>query len=99
MAWQRSASSWFCIIFDEAAPSTFRILPRSGSTAWVLRSRACLAEPPAESPSTRKSSEPSRVAPEQSASLPGRRSFFTAVLRLVSFSARRRTRSSAFSTR
>ena len=34
----------------------------------------------------------------QSASLPGRRSFFTAVLREVSFSARRRSRSSARST-
>ena len=36
--------------------STLMILPRSGSTAWVLRSRPCLAEPPAESPSTMKSS-------------------------------------------
>ena len=32
------------------------ILPRSGRTAWSVRSRPCLAEPPAESPSTRKSS-------------------------------------------
>src|SRR4030067_231374 len=32
------------------------ILPRSGSTACVRRSRPCLAEPPAESPSTRNSS-------------------------------------------
>src|SRR5882757_1322275 len=34
--------------------STLMILPRSGSTACVLRSRACFAEPPAESPSTTK---------------------------------------------
>ena len=34
----------------------FRILPRSGRIAWKSLSRACLAEPPAESPSTRNSS-------------------------------------------
>ena len=72
-----------------------RILPRNGRIAWVLRSRACLALPPAESPSTMNSSEPSVAVLVQSASLPGRRSFFTAVLREVSFSARRRSRSSA----
>ena len=72
-----------------------RILPRSGRMAWVLRSRACLALPPAESPSTMNSSEPSVAVLVQSASLPGRRSFFTAVLREISFSARRRSRSSA----
>ena len=33
--------------------STLMILPRRGRMAWKLRSRACLAEPPAESPSTR----------------------------------------------
>ena len=43
------------------ALATLRILPRSGRIAWVARSRACLAEPPAESPSTMKSSVP--VAP------------------------------------
>src|ERR671921_758248 len=36
--------------------STLMILPRSGRIACVLRSRPCLAEPPAESPSTTKSS-------------------------------------------
>src|ERR1041385_3800338 len=35
---------------------TLRILPRSGRIAWLLRSRACFAEPPAESPSTRNTS-------------------------------------------
>ena len=32
--------------------STFKIFPRIGRIAWKLRSRAVLAEPPAESPST-----------------------------------------------
>ena len=41
-----------------AALATLRILPRSGRIAWVSRSRACLAEPPAESPSTMKISVP-----------------------------------------
>jgi hypothetical protein len=36
--------------------STLRIFPRSGRIACVLRSRPCLAEPPAESPSTMNSS-------------------------------------------
>ena len=40
------------------ALATFRILPRSGRMACVARSRACLAEPPALSPSTRKISVP-----------------------------------------
>jgi hypothetical protein len=38
---------------------------------WNLRSRACLAEPPAESPSTRKISVSARLVDAQSASLPG----------------------------
>jgi hypothetical protein len=83
----------------EAAPSTFRILPRKGSSACVVRSRAILAEPPAESPSTMNSSVPSRFLAEQSTSLPGRRSFCVAVLRAVSFSCLRRRRSSARRTR
>ncbi len=44
-------------IRSNRARSTFRILPRSGSTAWFFRARPCLAEPPAESPSTMKSSD------------------------------------------
>ena len=40
------------ILNVERARSTFKILPRSGRMAWNLRSRPCLAEPPAESPST-----------------------------------------------
>ena len=38
--------------------------------AWVSRSRACFAEPPAESPSTRNSSDSSGCWQVQSASLP-----------------------------
>ena len=82
-----------------AAPSTFRILPLRGRSACVSRERAPLAEPPAESPSTMKSSVPSRFFAVQSVSLPGRRSFLVADLRAVSFSIRRRRRSSARSTR
>ncbi len=52
--------------------STLRILPRSGSTACVERSRPCLAEPPAESPSTMNSSASDGFLTVQSASLPGR---------------------------
>ena len=77
------------------AEATFRIFPRRGSTAWVARSRACLAEPPAESPSTMNSSEPAAPALVQSASFPGSRSLRVAVLRATSFSWRRRRRSSA----
>ena len=64
--------------------------------AWVLRSRACLALPPAESPSTMNSSVSPPPSPVQSVSLPGRRSLraLVAVLRLTSRSALRRRRSS-----
>ena len=72
--------------------STLRILPRSGSTAWVLRSRPCLAEPPAESPSTMKISASDGSLTEQSASLPGRRVFSSALLRRVRSRALRRGR-------
>ena len=64
--------------------STLRILPRSGSTACVERSRPCLAEPPAESPSTMKISAISGSLTMQSASLPGRPMPPIADLRAVS---------------
>ena len=98
-AWTRSDSSWLAWTFGSEALATLRILPRSGRIAWVSRSRACLAEPPAESPSTMKISVPSDEFRLQSASLPGRRSLRVACLRLTSFSclrrrsARRRVRS------
>src|SRR4026208_1154773 len=44
-------------ILSKRAFSTFRILPLSGRMAWKRRSRPCLAEPPAESPSTKKISQ------------------------------------------
>ena len=52
--------------------STLMILPRRGRIAWKLDWRAMMAEPPAESPSTRKSSVFTGSRSEQSASLPGR---------------------------
>ncbi len=52
--------------------STLRILPRIGRIAWIRGSRPCLAEPPAESPSTMKTSHSSGLVDWQSASLPGR---------------------------
>ncbi len=52
--------------------STLMILPRSGRMAWNSRFRPCLAEPPAESPSTRYSSHIAGSTSEQSASFPGR---------------------------
>ncbi|MCY1294832.1 hypothetical protein D9M70_441470 [compost metagenome] len=94
----RSVICWLALSFSRPALATLRILPRSGRIAWLARLRACFADPPAESPSTMKSSAPSAVFCEQSASLPGKRSLRTAVLRLTSFSLRRRTRSSARST-
>src|SRR4030095_10949654 len=94
----RSWISWFSRSFSAVALATFRILPRKGRIAWVSRLRAALAEPPAESPSTRKISVPSAELLEQSASLPGSRSLRVAVLRCCSRSWRRRSRSSALAT-
>ena len=51
--------------------STLSILPNIGRMAWKRRSRPCLAEPPAESPSTMYSSLRSGSRSWQSASLPG----------------------------
>ena len=42
--------------WSSRAFSTLRILPRIGRIAWSVESRPCLAEPPAESPSTMNSS-------------------------------------------
>ena len=55
--------------------STFNGLPRSGSIAWNRLSRPCFALPPAESPSTMKSSFCSGVLPVQLESLPTRGAF------------------------
>ena len=73
-----------------AACSALSTLPRSGRIAWVRRSRPCLAEPPAESPSTMNSSLSLGSVDAQSASLPGRFSrWLTAVLRLTACDAAR----------
>ena len=52
--------------------STLRILPRIGRIAWIRGSRPWRAEPPAESPSTMKTSHSSGLVDWQSDSLPGR---------------------------
>ena len=52
--------------------STFRIFPRSGKIAWVLRSRPCFAVPPAESPSTINSSHLDGSRSLHPANLPGK---------------------------
>ena len=90
-------------ILSRRARSTFRILPLSGSTAWNRRSRPCFAEPPAESPSTRKSSAAAGSRSLQSASLPGRFELSSTPLRRVSSRAlraasRARAASTTFST-
>src|SRR4029450_3469088 len=67
-------SAWisgFCRTLSIRAFSTLRILPRSGSTACVERSRPCLAEPPAESPSTMNNSASDGFLTVQSAGTPG----------------------------
>ena len=63
--------------------STFKILPRSGKMAWYFLKRACLAEPPAESPSTINNSHKAGFFSWQSASLPGRPPKSSALLRRV----------------
>ena len=76
--------------FCSDACSVLSTLPRSGRIACVLRSRPCLAEPPAESPSTMNSSLLPGSVDEQSASLPGRFSRCeTAVLRDTACAAAR----------
>src|SRR5690606_41759590 len=62
----------YTLSLHDALPTSqvFRILPRSGRMAWNPLSRACLALPPAESPSTRNSSVRPRSSLMQSASLP-----------------------------
>src|SRR5215469_14700980 len=79
-------SAWisaFFSILSIRARSTLRILPRMGRIACVTGSRASLAEPPAELPSTMKSSDSRGSRDEQSASLPGRPAPSSADLRRV----------------
>ncbi len=71
------------IILSKRAFSTFKILPFNGKIACVRRSRPCLAEPPAESPSTKNSSERAGSFSWQSANFPGRPAISNVVLRRV----------------
>ena len=64
--------------------STFKILPFKGKIAWVFRSLPCFAEPPAESPSTKKSSDKAGSFSWQSASFPGNPPISSAVFLRVS---------------
>src|SRR5512140_117535 len=70
-------------ILSRRARSVFMILPRNGKIAWKWRSRPCLAEPPAESPSTIYSSVLEESRSEQSASLPGSVNDSSADLRIT----------------
>ena len=89
-ATEMSCTSCEVRIWPGATSQVFRILPRSGITAWNSRSRACLADPPAESPSTRNSSDRSGSSETQSASFPGRVGPAAAFLRTTAFAARAR---------
>src|SRR5215207_3892497 len=66
-----ACTSWFCRIRSMRAFSTLRIFPRIGRIAWIRGSRPPLADPPAESPSTTKTSHSSGLVDWQSDSLPG----------------------------
>ena len=58
-------------IFDKLTLKTFNILPLRGSIACNSLFRACLADPPALSPSTINNSVPSIFLLEQSTNFPG----------------------------
>ena len=75
-----AAHSAFLSMSDSDAFWTLRILPRIGSSAWNSESRASLAVPSAESPSTMNSSLRSS-AERQSTSLAGRAEVARADLR------------------
>src|SRR3712207_2955861 len=91
--------SWLDSILSKRARSTLRIFPRRGRTAWKERSRPCLAEPPAESPSTRRISHFDGSRSWQSASLPGSDAISSAPFRRVSSRAlRAASRAAAAST-
>ena len=85
IAWISSFESTLLIRFFSALMT----LPRSGRIAWNERSRASTAEPPAELPSTRKSSALSGSVIWQSASLPGSEFDSRALFRRVSSRALR----------
>ena len=66
--------SWISVLANSRSRSTSQVLstlPRSGRMAWLSLSRPILALPPAESPSTRKTSLCAMSLLSQSVSLPG----------------------------
>ena len=79
--WMIEAHSAFFSMSATVAFCTLRILPRIGSSAWNSESRASLAVPSAESPSTMNSSERSTSLERQSASLAGSAEDSSAFLR------------------
>ena len=87
--------SVFWSTLSKRAFSTLISLPRIGRMAWKRRSRPCLAEPPAESPSTMKSSVKDGSRSEQSANLPGKPPPVNALLRTVSRALRAASRARA----
>ena len=86
IATEMSCTSCEASTASESTSQVFRIFPRNGRMAWYSRFLACLALPPAESPSTRNSSVIDRSWLVQSASLPGSAgpevTFLRATLRL-----------------
>ena len=81
----KSRISWLALSLSKLAVATLRILPLSGNTAWIARERACFADPPAESPSTRKISHSWGFVFVQSDSLPGSRRRFVTLALATSF--------------
>ncbi len=94
-AWISVPISWLPSMRSKRARSTLRILPRIGSTAWNSRLRPCLAEPPAESPSTMNISVLTGSRSWHSASLPGRLAMLSAPLRVISRALRAASRAAA----
>ena len=87
------------INLSNLAFSTFKILPFSGNMAWNLRSRPCLADPPAESPSTKYISHFAGSRSWQSANLPGKPMVsITPLRRVISRALRAASRARAAST-
>ena len=87
--------SVFCSTLSKRAFSTLISLPRIGRIAWKRRSRPCLAEPPAESPSTMNNSVNDGSRSEQSANFPGSPPPVSALLRTVSRALRAASRARA----
>ena len=98
IAWISVPTSLDEMIRSNRARSTLRILPFSGRIACVLRSRPCLAEPPAESPLDQKQFGLGGIAFLTIGELlPGRLATLIAPLRLISRARRAASRAAAAS--